>query len=229
MAKNKTIGIITIGLVAVTIIAVIGVGFLIYSFANNQNKDQDSFAYGNVENNSNISNNKTMPTNQKTFPSEITPADKDYKVTIETDAGKIVLNLKKETPYTTGNFVTLAKKDFYNGVIFHRVIDGFMIQGGDPTGTGSGDPGYKFPDEAFSGDYKRGTIAMANAGPDTNGSQFFIMHADYPLPKNYVIFGEVVEGIETVDKIAKAEARPNSFGERSTPVNPVKIIKVTVE
>ena len=101
-----------------------------------------------------------------------------------------------------------------------------MIQGGDPNGNGTGGPGYKFNDEPIIQDYTRGTIAMANSGPNTNGSQFFIMHADYPLPKNWVIFGRVTSGIETVDKIATAQTIPG--GEGSTPVNPVTIKSVTI-
>ena len=101
-----------------------------------------------------------------------------------------------------------------------------MIQGGDPKGTGSGGPGYSFADEPFTGEYLRGTVAMANAGPNTNGSQFFIMHKDYSLPKNYVIFGNVTSGIEVVDKIAIAPTQPS--GEGSTPVNPVKIESIEI-
>ena len=126
------------------------------------------------------------------------------------------------------NFVTLARKGFYDGTIFHRVIKGFMIQGGDPTGTGAGGPGYRFDDEQFEGEYVQGTVAMANAGPNTNGSQFFIMHGDMALPKNYVIFGQVIGGMQTVDMIATAPTKPGKFGERSTPVNPVKILKATI-
>ena len=103
-----------------------------------------------------------------------------------------------------------------------------MIQGGDPTGTGSGGPGYKFADEPFNGNYERGTIAMANAGPNTNGSQFFIMHKDYPLPHDYVIFGNVIEGIDIVDKIATAPAIDNGWGEISKPVNPVKMNTIEI-
>ena len=101
-----------------------------------------------------------------------------------------------------------------------------MIQGGDPTGTGRGGPGYTFNDEPFDGEYTRGTLAMANAGPNTNGSQFFIMHKDNPLPKNYVIFGKVTKGLDTVDAIAEAPTQPD--GEGSTPVSPVKILSVQV-
>ncbi|MBP9728462.1 MAG: peptidylprolyl isomerase [Candidatus Moranbacteria bacterium] len=152
---------------------------------------------------------------------------KTYSATLETSAGKMVVSLNaKETPITVNNFVFLAKEKFYDGTIFHRTIPGFMIQGGDPQGTGMGDPGYKFDDEAFSGKYERGTIAMANSGPDTNGSQFFIMHADYPLPPNYVIFGKVTEGLEVIDAIATAPTKPG--GEGSSPVAPVTVTSVTV-
>jgi cyclophilin family peptidyl-prolyl cis-trans isomerase len=113
-----------------------------------------------------------------------TKKGKSYTALIKTSAGDITVELSKDTPVTTNNFVFLAKEKFYDGVIFHRVIPGFMIQGGDPTGTGMGGPGYKFADEKFAGEYKRGAIAMANSGPNTNGSQFFSMHAYYPLPPN---------------------------------------------
>jgi cyclophilin family peptidyl-prolyl cis-trans isomerase len=98
-----------------------------------------------------------------------------------------------------------------------------MIQGGDPTGTGMGGPGYKFDDEPFTGKYLRGTVAMANSGPNTNGSQFFIMHKDYPLPPNYTIFGHVTSGLDVVDKIAEAET-----GSNDRPINPVKIISTEI-
>lgn len=152
---------------------------------------------------------------------------KKYTASMKTSLGDIEIELYADkTPITVNNFVTLAKKNFYNNVIFHRTIKGFMIQGGDPTGTGSGGPGYKFADEKFDGEYTRGTLAMANAGPNTNGSQFFIMHKDNPLPKNYVIFGKVTKGLETVDAIAEAPTKPE--GEGSSPVSPVKILSVTI-
>jgi len=157
--------------------------------------------------------------------------NKKYTAFLETSAGEIVVELNaSQTLITVNNFVSLAKKDFFNETIFHRVIKGFMIQGGDPKGDGTGGPGYKFDDEPFQGEYKRGTLAMANAGPNTNGSQFFIMHQDYALPKNYVIFGQVISGIDVVDKIAEAPttANPNT-GESSKPVNPVKINSVRIE
>lgn len=152
---------------------------------------------------------------------------KIYTVVLHTEVGDITIELNaKQTPITANNFVTLAKKGFYDGTIFHRTIPGFMIQGGDPTGTGTGGPGYQFADEPFEGEYTRGTVAMANAGPDTNGSQFFIMHKDTPLPPNYTIFGKVVDGMDVVDKIATAPTKPG--GEGSSPVAPIKITKADV-
>jgi len=156
--------------------------------------------------------------------------NKKYSAVMATTEGVIKIDLYADkTPVTVNNFVSLSKANFYNDVIFHRVVKGFMIQGGDPDGTGAGRPGYKFDDEPFDGEYTRGTIAMANAGPNTNGSQFFIMHQDYPmLPKDYVIFGKVSEGLEVVDKIAEAEITVNSSGEASKPVKPVKILGIQI-
>lgn len=169
-----------------------------------------------------------IPQNKKQENMNLDPStqklnlDKKYYAVLKTDLGDIKIELNaKETPITVNNFVYLARQKFYDGVIFHRTIPDFMIQGGDPTGTGSGGPGYEFDDEPFKGNYDRGTIAMANAGPNTNGSQFFIMHKDYPLPPNYVIFGKVIQGMDIVDKIATAPTK--SSGEGSTPVNPVKM------
>jgi cyclophilin family peptidyl-prolyl cis-trans isomerase len=129
---------------------------------------------------------------------------KSYSAKIETNLGDIEIDLLAErSPLTVNNFVFLARDGFYDDVIFHRVISGFMVQGGDPTGTGRGGPGYRFRDETEgAGDYSRGTVAMANAGPNTNGSQFFICHGDAPLPHSYTIFGKVSSGMETVDAIA---------------------------
>ena len=150
---------------------------------------------------------------------------KSYEAILKTSVGDITIALSASaTPITVNNFVALARKNFYNNTIFHRVINGFMIQGGDPSGNGSGGPGYTFNDEPFTGEYLRGTVAMANSGPNTNGSQFFIMHKDYALPKQYVIFGKVTSGIEVVDSIATAPAQSNG----ETPVNPVKIESIQI-
>jgi cyclophilin family peptidyl-prolyl cis-trans isomerase len=154
---------------------------------------------------------------------------KTYFVILKTDAGDIAIQLlSKETPLTANNFAYLANLHFYDNTIFHRVIKGFMIQGGDPLGNGTGGPAYKFADEKFSGSYARGTVAMANSGPDTNGSQFFIMQKDGNLPKNYVIFGKVVKGIEVVDKIAEAAVEDNGQGEKSKPVKPVTVLTTEI-
>ena len=150
-------------------------------------------------------------------------------IILHTSAGDITLALDSQnTPITTNNFLTLAQKGFYDKTIFHRVISGFMVQGGDPKGDGTGGPGYQFNDEPITGEYKRGTVAMANSGPNTNGSQFFIMHADYPLPKNYVIFGKLKSGLDTLDKIANSPVESSMFGENSIPVEPTVVKSVEV-
>src|ERR1700692_839639 len=153
---------------------------------------------------------------------------------IQSNKGTIRFELLEgDAPKTTENFRLLAGQGFYDGVIFHRCIKGFMIQGGDPTGTGRGGQsawGGKFADEINSSSevykrgYKAGTVAMANAGPNTNGSQFFIMHADYPLPPSYTIFGRVTEGQDIVDAIATSK-RDSS----DRPVEDIKMEKVTIE
>ncbi len=162
-------------------------------------------------------------------PEMIIDQSGEYTVTLQTSAGKIVIRLHNaEVPITANNFYALAKQGFYDGTIFHRVIDGFMVQGGDPRGDGTGGPGYKFADEPFSGEYSRGTVAMANSGPNTNGSQFFIMHQDYALPPNYTIFGTVIEGLEVVDAIATAQVSGSFSGEMSRPVTPVVVEQAVV-
>ena len=163
-------------------------------------------------------------------PSMSINPDSEISAIINTSSGQIKINFfPSDAPITVNNFVFLAKEGYYDDVIFHRVVEGFMIQGGDPTGTGMGGPGYTFPDEPVSRDYLRGTMAMANAGPNTNGSQFFIMHKNGGLPKNYTIFGEVVEGIGVVDTIANLEVSMSGSGEMSKPVNPTKILDIAIE
>ena len=134
-----------------------------------------------------------------------------YTAVIKTNLGDMTVEFfTDDAPKTVNNFISLSKDGYYDNVIFHRVISGFMIQGGDPSGTGHGDygkyPGYKFDDELNNQrPYEKGILAMANAGPNTNGSQFFIMHVDYPLPYSYTIFGQVVDGFDVIDKIASVE------------------------
>jgi cyclophilin family peptidyl-prolyl cis-trans isomerase len=169
--------------------------------------------------------------NKTLTPPEMTlDPKKTYIAKLSTSEGDITIELfANKTPKTVNNFVYLANRGFYDGTIFHRVMKDFMIQGGDPKGDGTGGPGYKFDDEPFDGEYARGTVAMANSGPNTNGSQFFIMHKDNALPKNYVIFGKVTSGIEVVDKIAEAPVKVNSYTrEVSSPVNPVTVNKVEI-
>jgi peptidylprolyl isomerase len=133
------------------------------------------------------------------------------RVRLETNMGNITIALDPSMPVTTGNFETLVKKGFYDGVIFHRVIDGFMIQGGDPTGTGRGGPGYTIRDEFTTNNRNdRGTIAMANAGPNTGSSQFFInLVNNNNLDKKHPVFGKVVGGMDVVDSIAKVPTAAN--------------------
>jgi cyclophilin family peptidyl-prolyl cis-trans isomerase len=127
-----------------------------------------------------------------------------FRATITTDKGVMVLDLDaSRAPVTVNNFVTLARQGYYDGLTFHRVEPGFVIQGGCPEGSGRGGPGYRFGDEPVQGEYTRGAVAMANAGPGTNGSQFFVCLDDLTgrLPKNYNLFGDVVEGLEVIDDI----------------------------
>jgi len=173
----------------------------------------------------------TPPVAKKSYPAPpplTIDVNKTYKAILETSKGTIVINLlPKEAPNTVNNFVFLAREGFFDGVIFHRVAKDFVIQGGDPTGTGTGGPGYTFADELpATRSYTRGIVAMANAGPNTNGSQFFIVVKDSGLPRNYSIFGEVVSGMDVVDAI---NALPLVGGVTDgRPVQPPVIQKVTI-
>ena len=152
-----------------------------------------------------------------------------YTAELETSLGNIVIELFTDTsPITVNNFVNLSNDGYYNDVIFHRVIKGFMIQGGDPSGTGHGDmgkyPGYDFEDELDNPmNYEKGIVAMANRGPNTNGSQFFIMHEDYPLPYQYTIFGKVSSGLDVVDAIGNVQT-----GENDKPNEDVVILNIKI-
>ena len=154
----------------------------------------------------------------------------NYSAVIETSLGSIEIELFTDiAPITVNNFVNLSNDGYYDNVIFHRVIKGFMIQGGDPSGTGHGEmgkyPGYEFQDELNNPmQYEKGIVAMANRGPNTNGSQFFIMHVDYPLPYDYTIFGKVSNGIDVVDKIANVQT-----GDMDKPVDDVVIKSVDIK
>jgi cyclophilin family peptidyl-prolyl cis-trans isomerase len=157
---------------------------------------------------------------------------------LETDKGTIEIEFfPSDSPKAVENFRLLAEHGYYNGLVFHRIIKGFMIQGGDPLGDGTGGEsawGGTFADGIQGGSplykagYARGIVAMANSGPDTNGSQFFIMHQDYPLPPSYVIFAKVTRGMDVVDALADTPVTPGSDGEASRPVTPPKLLKVTI-
>ena len=173
-----------------------------------------------------LSNNKVYDS----MPEMNIDISKEYSAVIKTSMGDMSIEFfTKDAPLTVNNFINLSRDGYYDNVIFHRVISGFMIQGGDPSGTGHGEmgkfPGYKFEDELNNQrSYDKGILAMANAGPDTNGSQFFIMHVDYPLPYQYTIFGFVTEGLEVIDKIASVET-----GDGDKPINDVVIETIEVK
>jgi len=173
-----------------------------------------------------LSNNKVY----ESMPKMNIDISKNYIAVIKTSMGDMSVEFfTEDAPMTVNNFINLSRDGYYDDVIFHRVISGFMIQVGDPSGTGHGDmgkyPGYKFEDELNKQRaYEKGILAMANAGPDTNGSQFFIMHVDYPLPYQYTIFGKVTDGMDVIDKIASVET-----GEGDKPVSDVIIESVEIK
>ena len=155
--------------------------------------------------NQNINSNKEKPMGKYSFPGLLEASKiKDKKTIITTNKGVIEFELLADAaPKTVSNFVYLTENNYYDGLTFHRVVPNFVIQGGDPNGTGTGGPGYKFEDEKVVGEYKAGSVAMANSGPNTNGSQFFICLEDLPsLPKSYSLFGQVTTGMDVVSKIA---------------------------
>jgi peptidylprolyl isomerase len=217
-----------------TVILVIGV-VLFVAFLNMKSEStqsqEDSMNLSNVNLNGSQQEEKKTPSFKRyqSAPEMVIDTRKDYSAVLKTSKGDLTVDLfEKETPVTVNNFVFLAKDKFYNGTKFHRIIKNFMIQGGDPLGNGTGGPGYRFADEPITKDYKKGILAMANAGPDTNGSQFFIMHADYPLPKNYVIFGQVTSGLDVVDAIANVPVKMSPSGEKSSPTEDVIVSSVEV-
>ena len=160
-------------------------------------------------------------------PEMVIDPSKRYTAQMETSMGSLTISLDPvAAPKTVNNFVFLAREGYYDGVIFHRIIQGFVIQGGDPTGTGRGGPGYRFEDELPApGRYEIGSLAMANAGPNTNGSQFFIISgpSGAGLPPQYSLFGKVVKGLEVVDQMEKVRTGPGD-----KPVDDVVIQSVTI-
>jgi cyclophilin family peptidyl-prolyl cis-trans isomerase len=168
-------------------------------------------------------------------PAMIIDPTKKYQATMITDHGTIIIDLfAKDAPLSVNNFYVLSNDGFYNDILFHRIMESFMVQTGDPEGTGSGGPGYSFADELNNGHkYEPGIVAMANAGPDTNGSQFFICTgadcANLNAMPNYSIFGKVSKGMDVLLAIAKTPVEADVFGEMSDPKNDVKIILINVE
>ena len=166
-------------------------------------------------------------TNPPEFSIDVT---KTYTAEINTTSGLMTVELFTDiAPNTVNNFVALSEDGYYNNIIFHRVIKDFMIQGGDPSGTGHGEmgkyPGYEFGDELNNPmPYEKGILAMANRGPNTNGSQFFIMHSDYPLPYQYTIFGKVTQGLDVIDQIAMVETDASD-----KPLSDVIINSITIK
>ncbi len=189
----------------VAIIIILAAGFLVVSVTKGDNKKSS-----NVKNiNQEVKGDQVKNADSKyTFPG-VLPKDQieNKKVVIKTSKGTIEFELYADkAPKTVSNFVYLANQKYYDGLLFHRVVPNFVIQGGDPTGTGSGGPGYQFEDEPVVGEYKAGTVAMANSGANTNGSQFFICLEDLPtLPKSYSLFGQVTVGMDVVQKIAQGD------------------------
>ena len=171
-----------------------------------------------------------MPRPYSSPPKMSLDPSKTYKASIQTSQGKMTLDLHAaEAPVTVNNFVFLAREGFYDSGGFHRVIKGFMVQGGCPKGDGTGGPGYRFADEAVTRRYVKGTLAMANSGPNTNGSQFFIVHGDnVGLPPKYTIFGMLSEGEEVLDALADAEVTGRAGGERSRPAQRLEIQTIKI-
>lgn len=174
------------------------------------------------------------------YPEMVIDTAKTYKATMKTSKGDMVFTLNAaEVPLTVNNFVFLARDGYYDGIRFHRIIESFMVQSGDPQSKdlskkalwGTGGPGYSFEDEPFEGAYIKGTLAMANAGPDTNGSQFFIMTKDTSLPKDYTIFGQIDDeaSLVTLDAIASTPVEQSRTGELSSPTQDVIIESIAIE
>lgn len=208
LKENKKILLLSLGLLLASIIGL-------------------SFLKGTSSGTNNLINTDTM---QFTKPNSVLEKGVDYKAVIRTSVGEITIDLfETETPDTVNSFLFLVGQRYYEGVTFHRVIKNFVIQTGDPTGTGSGGPGYTVDDEITSRKYKPYTLGMANAGPDTNGSQFFITSAGIPqmnmssLDGNYTIFGEVVEGFAVVDSIERVTTDSND-----KPVNDVTVESIQI-
>jgi cyclophilin family peptidyl-prolyl cis-trans isomerase len=215
----------SIGIGLLILVGIVGLALFV------QKKDQVPTLPYDTSSPSPVASESVQPSPTASVSPTVLNKNNMHEVTIKTNYGDIVFQTyDADAPLAADNFVTLASKGFYNTLTFHRVIKGFMIQGGDPKGTGTGGPGYSFADElnpqtvSYHKGYVRGTVAMANSGPDTNGSQFFIMHQDYPLDHKYTIFGHVIKGLDVVDKIATVKTDAHD-----KPLTPVVMKSVTVK
>jgi len=215
----------------VTFMVVFGVTFygldIGYKKFFNKNQNGGEIGTDTDEHHEDIKSYKTGERKYSQIPDMQIDISKDYIVTIKTNKGEFKAKLYvKDAPQTVNNFVVLARDKFYDGLIFHRIIKDFMIQGGDPNGDGTGDPGYKFEDEINDHKLVRGALAMANSGPNTNGSQFFIVTKDKTdwLDGKHTVFGEVIEGLDIVMNIEKVET-----GENDRPKEEVRIESVIIE
>lgn len=180
------------------------------------------------DSNSNVNNSATQGNQKMNAPEMQIDTNKKYQAKFSTNYGDFTITLySKETPITVNNFVTLARNKFYDGLIFHRVIADFMIQGGDPKGNGTGGPGYSFQDETSPKKLVKGSLAMANAGPNTNGSQFFIVTASETpwLDGRHTNFGEVTSGLDVVEKIGQVETGANDKPTKDVIINSIQIIE----
>jgi cyclophilin family peptidyl-prolyl cis-trans isomerase len=181
----------------------------------------------NTNNSNNLQGNQNMQKTQMPLPTQVIDVNKTYYAKFETNLGNFKIKLHaKEAPLTVNNFVYLAQNKYYDGLIFHRIIKDFMIQGGDPLGSGSGGPGYKFGDEQSGKKLVKGSLAMANAGPNTNGSQFFIVTAASTpwLDGKHTNFGEVVEGLDVVEKMSLVKTGQNDRPVENITINKLDII-----
>lgn len=171
-----------------------------------------------------------MPQQYSKPPEMAIDKSKTYTAIVHTTKGDISLELlASDAPVTVNNFVFLAKEGFYENGGFHRIIKDFMVQGGCPQVDGTGGPGYRFQDEPVTKPYVKGTLAMANAGPNTNGSQFFIVHGDnVGLPPNYTIFGMLTDGMDVLDSLANSPVASTGRGENSTPMEKLNIQNIEI-
>lgn len=220
----------TVSGIIILFIIVLGIGFI----WTRQSTEESVDTQVNVPSIQPTNMNQTTQKTYTTQPEMNIDEKKSYSALIKTNKGDMTIELfPKEAPVAVNNFVFLSKEGFYTNTPFHRVISGFMIQGGDPTGTGTGGPGYRFADEKVTREYVRGTLAMANAGPNTNGSQFFIMHKDSnSLPKDYVIFGSIrvddQASFTTLDALLETPVTMSMSGERSKPSEDLQILSITI-